>query len=1219
MISNILLLYILIGSLLIVLIIMLIRLRKFKTWIKTRTKKRPMEEIAFLTYQTEEASEVHISGGGSRVPIGRVIIGEGKDDNAYVDVLMSDFDDDSIKPLYRSCGYIGQDGYIYKKLSPNKKPIKIGYTARPSDPNTPTTIGERTWRTLWLGCTLNAYLDMPSKQTEEEIKANDPKITKITGIGNEVESGDGAIKNEEIEQEEVKQEVVKEDEVKEDVPNETAPEEVKETPRWTEQEKEELDRIKKTFPTLLERLVLNMVQVKGGNFIMGADQKHDATEEDNKGAVELNESPKHNVTLDDYYIGKFPVTQAEWKAIMGSNPSECQDNTNYPVAPVSWKECREFLERLSYLVGTKFDFPTEAQWEYAARGGIKSHGYLFSGSNTFTEVGQSDYKNEVGSKKPNELGIFDMSGLVREWCGDLWGHYSAEDQTNPNGPTEDSPLIIKDPDGNLLRVVRSPAGNETVTNRKGELPELLKDYKSYGLRIVCYHIPEEFKKKVKEDNLAGTTPKELKEEEKSSKKSTEKINPVAICRHYSLHCSKKDTMSPEARACAYAVFYGLYNKRNYTEYYKDKPYGWKDTALLTSFVYSVIFITWYLVVKFILNERFIGYHFWAVPSVAGLYYPLWAIIRMIKIDRLENSQSIQAKLDLFNKSLRQGSFDKAILTCAGITAAFTLTFYRFDFLPLVWAMSFGVSTNMGIKNNKTRWRIDRSLMDENNDNAEWLEEEDEEMNEVKNPDGDISRSYNWVLERNYQNPNNLHGSLTMYFTDAQMKELRHINPFYAQRKEKHAKDYILTMFHQMKEHTELTARLRYIVSYINRTTAPIDSVDPLTKIQFTLDFVQEPNIVFAFNEDCKEIDMFPEYIRWPEETLYDKTGDCNSKALLAATLFHLMGHNVLYMFSRVQQHAAVGIELAPGWERMPNGKERLIGEVPVSKLTITYNGRKFLFCEVTMDGFSIGSLLAGMSYEDFEETIELPLYEPDVDDAEDVDITSSKFYYWNLDSEFNHTLNGSFALKFTNEEIQQLRDMNPFRTYGNDGNTYEQNVSTIFSHLCSNQENVSNIKELANYMKEQIAEAGLPELDLVQFALDFVQEPNITYCLDEKSASIGLIPEYMRFPDEVLFDKEGDCDCKSSLTAALFHELGYNVIFMLSQKLGHAAIGIECREEWLSQIKIDNINNVLREYNGKNYLYCETTSDKFRIGHIAEGQSIQDFETIIEFKSYNNI
>ena len=229
MISNILLLYILIGSLLMVLIIMLIRLRKFKTWIKTRTKKRPMEEIAFLTYQAEEASEVHISGGGSRVPIGRVIIGEGKDDNAYVDVLMSDFDDESIKPVYRSCGYIGQDGYIYKKLSPNKKPIKIGYTARPSDPNTPTTIGERTWRTLWLGCTLNAYMDMPSTRVEA-VKANDSEKAKITGIGNEVESGDDTIKNEDV-KEEVKIEEVKEEDFKENVPNETVPEEVIEAPR----------------------------------------------------------------------------------------------------------------------------------------------------------------------------------------------------------------------------------------------------------------------------------------------------------------------------------------------------------------------------------------------------------------------------------------------------------------------------------------------------------------------------------------------------------------------------------------------------------------------------------------------------------------------------------------------------------------------------------------------------------------------------------------------------------------------------------------------------------------------------------------------------------------------------------------------------------------------------------------------------------------------------
>jgi hypothetical protein len=88
-----------------------------------------------------------------------------------------------------------------------------------------------------------------------------------------------------------------------------------------------------------------------------------------------------------------------------------------------------------------------------------------------------------------------------------------------------------------------------------------------------------------------------------------------------------------------------------------------------------------------------------------------------------------------------------------------------------------------------------------------------------------------------------------------------------------------------------------------------------------------------------------------------------------------------------------------------------------------------------------------------------------------------------------------------------------------------------------------------------------------------------------------------------------------SLTAALFHELGYNVIVMLSEKIGHAAIGVECKENWLNEIKVDNIDTVLREYEGKNYLYCETTGDGYRIGHIKEDSSIQDFDTIVEIKA----
>ena len=136
------------------------------------------------------------------------------------------------------------------------------------------------------------------------------------------------------------------------------------------------------------------------------------------------------------------------------------------------------------------------------------------------------------------------------------------------------------------------------------LPELSKEFKSYGFRVVCKEVPKEFidkksdnQEKENDENKPAVSPTPTQEgkDEKASKSK-----PIAICRHYSFHISKGDAMSPEARAAAFAVFYGMYNKKNYTEYYKNKPYGWKDTALLTTFVYSVIYIAWYLIVKFIL-------------------------------------------------------------------------------------------------------------------------------------------------------------------------------------------------------------------------------------------------------------------------------------------------------------------------------------------------------------------------------------------------------------------------------------------------------------------------------------------------------------------------------------------------------------------------------------------------------------------------------------------
>ena len=124
---------------------------------------------------------------------------------------------------------------------------------------------------------------------------------------------------------------------------------------------------------------------------------------------------------------------------MGSNPSENRQGGDYPVENVSWNDCQEFIKKLNARTGMKFRLPTEAEWEYAARGGNRSKGHKYSGSDNLDEVGwycdNSDYHmHSVGRKKPNELGLYDMSGNVWEWCQDWYGDYSSEAQTNPAGP-----------------------------------------------------------------------------------------------------------------------------------------------------------------------------------------------------------------------------------------------------------------------------------------------------------------------------------------------------------------------------------------------------------------------------------------------------------------------------------------------------------------------------------------------------------------------------------------------------------------------------------------------------------------------------------------------------------------------------------------------------------------------------------------------------------------
>ncbi len=180
-----------------------------------------------------------------------------------------------------------------------------------------------------------------------------------------------------------------------------------------------------------------MVTVKGGTFSMGA------TPEQVAAGADTFEKPVHQVTLSDFSIGKTEVTQGLWLAVMGTNPSYFQGDLNCPVERVSWNDCQDFIEQLNALTGMQFRLPTEAEWEYAARGGNMAQGMVYAGSNNLDEVAWSRDNSEemthpVGMKAANELELYDMSGNVAEWTSDRWGHYTAEDQVNPTGPETSS-------------------------------------------------------------------------------------------------------------------------------------------------------------------------------------------------------------------------------------------------------------------------------------------------------------------------------------------------------------------------------------------------------------------------------------------------------------------------------------------------------------------------------------------------------------------------------------------------------------------------------------------------------------------------------------------------------------------------------------------------------------------------------------------------------------
>jgi formylglycine-generating enzyme required for sulfatase activity len=233
------------------------------------------------------------------------------------------------------------------------------------------------------------------------------------------------------------------------------------------------------------RTRIEMVFVQGGTFWMGctSDQGSDCYND---------EKPVHQVTLNNFYIGKYEITQAQWETIMGTTIKQQRDKVyhneallsgegdNYPMYYVSWEDAQEFIKRLNAATGKKYRLPTEAEWEYAARGGNQSRGYKYSGINNIDEVAwyidnSGRNTHPVGTKKANELGIYDMSGNVWEWCNDWYGSYSSYAQTNPAGVSSSSYRVIRGGSWSSF------AGDCRVANRSGASPG--DRYGNLGFRV----------------------------------------------------------------------------------------------------------------------------------------------------------------------------------------------------------------------------------------------------------------------------------------------------------------------------------------------------------------------------------------------------------------------------------------------------------------------------------------------------------------------------------------------------------------------------------------------------------------------------------------------------------------------------------------------------------------------------------------------------------------
>jgi formylglycine-generating enzyme required for sulfatase activity len=240
-------------------------------------------------------------------------------------------------------------------------------------------------------------------------------------------------------------------------------------------DKESREQLKRPKNLILKDLINNMVFVDGGSFMMGCSNGQSNN-------CDKDERTVHRVVLSRFKIGKFEVTRSQWLEVMGKNRSTFDSCNQCAVSNVSWNDIQVFIKKLNKLTVKHFRLPTEAEWEFAARGGILSRGFEYSGSNDLDSVAWYDRNSKlsvkkVGQKNSNELGLYDMSGNVWEWCSDWYGenYYSESIVDNPMGPMYGEDRVVRG--GSWIVGPR----NHRVAYRARESPDKLESYIGFRL------------------------------------------------------------------------------------------------------------------------------------------------------------------------------------------------------------------------------------------------------------------------------------------------------------------------------------------------------------------------------------------------------------------------------------------------------------------------------------------------------------------------------------------------------------------------------------------------------------------------------------------------------------------------------------------------------------------------------------------------------------------